>query len=541
MNTDDEMITDSKLIAEALKRERKKLRASKRRYRKLKRSKVWAVLCSICLLAVIGGISYGVFCFFRTEYMEQLYEQGVSYSQDYQQWKERTFEDYYKRCLKEKSNAAVSSDGSQEDANAYISALKRAKLGLEEETFGTVSRFTNTTGYELSEYMIAGDSGNTEIFPGAVLKGDSLFQGSADYTLLPLERTSIHLTSNQPGGYSAQVEKADFQNVSKVLDECAKKSEGQRAKEWNYYMQTIKSSLELEIDFGIKIPPINLEGLVIESSRESDGGIKSELSSMVIIYRQTFYTVSAEPQKNAVEYFQNGVDLTAFGDYEPAYVSSVDYGRMVVVLIQGNMSEIELSSRAKACIMGVGMEDGLTNIITNKDLTCNIFQYGGEQKDVAMDVDNSEKVVDFISTDAPVVNPVPIAYTLKYLTDNSYVPAMVISGRESLVAERDMVKKVTIAASEPVVWENISEAACIPVSSDDTVCEFIWDSSNMGVLQGQIIPDSEKKPAGEVQLVLSDCLPNGKNDVEIGSKISTLLGIETGVIPATADVSVSAY
>ena len=541
MTTDDKSITDDKLIAEALKREQKKLKACKRRHRALERSKGWAVFCFLCLLAVSGGISAGIFYFFEAEYEKEVYEQDLSYSQEYQQWENQIFEEYYGKRQKEKHDAAAAGDSSREDANAYISDLKRAKLGLEEEIFGTLSRFTNTTGYELSEYTIAGDSGNTEIFPGAVLKGDSLFQGSSEYTLLPLERTSMYLTSNQPGDHSAQVEKADLKNVSKVLDECAKKSEGQRAKEWNYYMQTIKSSMELEKDFGIKLPPINLNGLVIKGSGKGEGGIKIEVSSMVIIYRQKFYTVSAEPQKNAVEYFQNGVDLAAFGDYEPAYVSSVDYGRMVVVLVQGKMSEMELSSKVKACIEGVGIESGLTNIFANKDLTCNIFQYGGEQKDVAMNVDNSEKAMDFISVNAPAVNPVPIAYTLKYLTDNAYVPAMVISGRESLVAERDVVKKVTVTASEPVAWENTSEAACILVSSDDTVYEFLWDSSNAGILQGKVAPKSDKDLGEKAQLVLRDCLPNGKNDVEIGSKASTLFGMKIGSKTVTADVAVSAY
>lgn len=548
------MVTDHEVIAEMLKREQKKLRESKRIYRKLKRSKVWAAFCFICLLAVVGGVSYGVFRYFRTGYTKELYAQELSYSQDYQQWKNHTFEDYYEKCLREEPNAAAANDGG-EDADAYISSLKRQKLGLEEETFGAVSRFTNTTGYELDEYSIAGD-GNSVIFPGAVLKGESLFQGSADYTLLPLERTSMHLTSNQSGGYSEQVEKADFRNVSEVLDECAKKSEGQSAKDWKYYTQVIRSSEELEANLGIKLP----EDLGIEFGY----GNKTETSSIAVIYRQTFYTVSAEPKERPSEYFQGDVDLTVFGDYEPAYVSSVDYGRMILVLIQGEMSEEELGAKVGACIEGVSIGAGLANIQTDTSLDSTIQQFGGKQKDVGMITDTSKKDIglveywktmwngsedtdtienrinDFISTDEPAVNPVPIAYTLKYLTDNSYAPAMVISNRETMLAERSMIKKVRIAASEPVDWENVSDAACVLVSSNDTAYEFIWDSGSIGALQGKVLSDSWKEPQ-EVQLELGAYLPSGKKDINIGGRASALLDAIAGIKPVTVDVSISAY
>ncbi|MCM1144710.1 MAG: thiol-activated cytolysin family protein [Blautia sp.] len=434
------------IMEEMYKRECKKLKESKSRYKKFKRSQIWTGICFMCFLAVIAEITIEFFNFSRAGYIEKSEEQRLSYSQEYEQWQNRIFEDYCNRYREEELNAVLSGDGSPEDVNTYIAALKRQKLGQDVATLGKVSCITNTTGYELSEYIIAGD-GNTVIFPGAVIKGNSLFQGTADYTLLPLERSAMSLTSNQPGGYSAQVENVNYQSVSEILNRCADKNEGQSAKEWNYYMQVIRSREELEANLGIQTP-LNLAGMEFGASE------KMELSSVAVVYRQTYYTVSVEPKRNAAEYFTNVTDLTVFGEYEPAYVSSVDYGRMVVVLIQGNMSEEELGAKVSACIQGVGIEAGLTNICTDTSLTWNIYQFGGEQKDVGMITDTSEKtsglvekwnefwsgsesqdtvetrINDFISTDASAVNPVPIAYTLKYLSDNSYVPAMVILERE---------------------------------------------------------------------------------------------------------------
>lgn len=448
------------IMEEMYKRECKKLKESKRRYRKLRRRQLWAGICFTCFLAVIAGITIVFFSFNKAEYIEKSEGQRLRYSQDYEQWQNRVFEDYCNRYREEELNAVLSGDGSLEDVNTYIAALKRQKLGKDVTTFGKVSCITNTTGYELSEYIIAGD-GNIVIFPGAVLKGDSLFQGTADYTLLPLERSAMSLTSNQPGGYSAQVENVNYQSISEILNKCADKNEGQNAQKWNYYMQVIKSTEELEANLGIRLP-LNQAGIEFGDSE------KIELSSVAVIYRQTYYTVSVEPKRNAADYFTNEADMTVFGEYEPAYVSSVDYGRMVVVLTQGNMSEEELGAKVNACIKGVSIGAGLTNLRMDTSLTSNIYQFGGEQKDVGMIMDTSEKtsglaekwnefwsgsesrdtvetrINDFISTDAPAVNPVPIAYTLKYLSDNSYVPAMVILDREFEFEERDTAEGVRV-------------------------------------------------------------------------------------------------
>ncbi len=449
------------LMKEMHKREQKKLEESKnkmlkegrRRYRRLKRNQKWESVCFICFLVFIIGVSISLFRYNRAKYSEKLEEQRQSYLNEYQQWENRILEDYYNRRSEEKLNAALQGGGDSENINAYISALKRQELGRNVTTLGKVSCITNTTGYELSEYIIAGD-GNTVIFPGAVLKGDSLFHGTADYTLLPLERSSMSLTSNQAGGYQAQAENVNYQEISEILNRCAEKNEGQSAQKWNYYMQTIKSREELEANLGIQFP-LNWAGVEFEHDE------KTEWSSVAVVYRQIYYTVSVEPKKNASEYFQNEVDLKAFGEYEPAYVSSVDYGRMVALLIQGDMSEEELGAKVSACVKGVSIEAGLTNICTDTSLTSNIYQCGGEQKDVGMIMDTPEKtsdlaakwnelwngsessdtiesrINDFISTDAPAVNPVPIAYTLKYLTDNSYVPAMVILDKEFEYEEYD--------------------------------------------------------------------------------------------------------
>lgn len=537
-----------------------KQRQMRKKHSKLKRSKHWAHLLCIVMLGIIVAESTHVFFIQKEQNAARVAEIEQEYSTDYWQWKTSEFKNYYgSQCdsqMEERRNAADRlSESNRDEMNAYIASLDRVVKGLQTEAYGPVTCFTDTQTYDLSGYTIA-DSGNTVIFPGAVLRGDSLFQGTAEYTLLSLERTPMHLTSNQVGGNSAEIENVSYRGTMEFLDRCAEKNEGQAAKEWNYYMQICRSSAELKASLGVELP--NFGGFEFGSTNNT------ETSSVAVIYRQIYYTVDAEPRRSATDYFQNDADMEALGDYEPAYISSVDYGRMLVVLIEGNMSSEELGAKVNACIKGVSLSAGLANIRMDSEITSQLFQYGGEQKDAGMITDTSEKTLgivnkwnefwngsddkdtvetrinDFIRTDAPATNPMPIGYTLKYLSDNSYVPAMMVTGQRTMLADRDAVRQVKITTDIWVDWDE-SEITDMPIYTTETSAkyeyEFLWDSERLGILQGQVLLQENTVLGSywnqeEVSLDFSDCLPYGARDVTMGY---------FNYAPVTADITISNF
>lgn len=579
-----------KISKEMFNYQQKKLKENRRRYKRLKRNKIWAWLCCICLILFVMWMSILVFGKLEPQYYSRMREMKQEYAAEYQQWKASKFKNYYAGCLENRQMpGTILNDSNRNVMNTYIASLDRVKKGLNIEEFAPISLFTYTDTFDMNGYTIAG-SGNTVIFPGAMLKGDTLFQGTSDYTLLSLERTPMYFTSNQAGGYSERIENVNYRTVSEFLEKCAEKNEGNKAKEWSYYMQVCKSSNELKATLGVEIP--NIGGFEFGSTSST------EYSSVAVVYTQTHYTVSVEPKASAVEYFQNGVDLVALGDYEPAYISSVDYGRMIVVLVHGNMSSKELAAKVGACIKGVSITAGLSNIRKDTKLTSELFQYGGEQKDAGIIMDTSQETIgikewwnniwngsknqdtmetrinDFINTDAPATNSVPIRYTLKYVADNSFVPPMMVLSQQTMLAERDMVKRVNIKTEADIIWE-FSGITVIPASDTaitSNSAEFLWDSDDQRELRGHItaIPASDNIAItsgwysydqralqgygsyGEMQLKVIDCLPYGKKNVEIGRIERTYYTISgfglhsnikhrKDVVPVTADVTISDY
>ena len=545
------------------------------RYKKLKKGIRRAITLCIIVLCIVVAESIWMF-FSRYNFIEAKSDRmRQEYEAEYIQWKAGEIKSYYGKYVEKNRNtrqiaATGLNEGSRDEINSYIASLDRVEKGLSTENIGPITCLTDTQTYDFSNYTIAGN--NTVIFPGAVVKGDSLFQGTADYTLLSMDRTPVYLTSDQAGGNSAEIKDVSYRGTVEFINNCAEKNEGEVAKEWTYYMHVFNSSKELTASLGIELPIVG--GLDFGSTS------KTEVSNVAVVYRQIYYTVGVEPKKSAADYFQGDLDMAATGDYEPAYISSVDYGRMVIVLIQGEMSSSELSAKVSACIKGVGISAGLANICMDSQIDSRIFQYGGEQKDAGMITDTTQKtqgivdrwnefwygsddketvenrINDFICTDAPATNPVPVGYTLKYLSDNSFVPAMMVTGQETMLAEQGDIKRVKITTDVPVVWDKTGGTDYMSMSLPVSLAsyyqyEFLWNSGGSGMLQGTILlweEWEEELQRVEVQLNLADCLPYGGKNVAIGGVNSEkpvgygiLSHYEVHTEPIEVDVVISDY
>lgn len=457
-------------------------------------SRMWAYLCCVLLSVGIVVLSLGALYVVRQVEVGQLAEQQPARQEAeaalqaekeqlaqereaaLQAWKEQTFQDVWSNYSRRLgvSSTVLGSDN-REELNQYIASLKRHAASKEEiNRLGEIPFYQSSWIYDIQRYVLA-DGSNTVIFPGAVLKGDSLCQGTSSYTLLPLERTDMYLTSTQiNGGESRLVENPSYRTVSDVLKVYAQQNEGSQSQSMDYYMQSIHSLDELKFSLGVELP-----GVVDISF---GAGTSQESSSLLINYVQTYYTVTADPLKSAVDYFREGTDMAALGDYEPAYVATVNYGRMVTVLVQGSMSSSELEASVGACVQGVNIGADIAKLSKDENLTLRLSVSGGKMIDLnefmGISVDRQpepekeekkggfvgwwnnlwnkdnkdEKAEDetsalnamaasinaAIDTDAPTTNPVPIAYTLKYLSDNSFVPA-IVSKEESVTLDTELM------------------------------------------------------------------------------------------------------
>lgn len=326
-----------------------------------------------------------------------------------------------KSCLVSPENMA--------EVDEYIKSLYRySESKLEQISFNDESYYIFKNYIELDKYNLL-DSTNNAIYPGAILKGDSLFKGN--YTVIPVERTPIVLMSNQSNGKAKTVLEPNYSNISYKLNEFANEYVGDVSKEWKYELVSASSSQELNAKLGASVG---------KHSLGVNTNFSNEKNKMAVVYSQIYYTVSVEPKSYGGDYFDNGVNLDILGEYEPAYVSSVDYGRKFILIVESKLSESELRSKLETNIKGVNIESDIERIDEESDLSWEIESYGGEYiklKDSDMDsgFSISDALNDTLNNDNKLINPVPISYNLKYLSDNAPVPPMYINSEEIKRAE----------------------------------------------------------------------------------------------------------
>ncbi|MCM1048464.1 MAG: thiol-activated cytolysin family protein [Clostridiales bacterium] len=401
----------------------------------------------------------------------------------------------------------VLTEENRKELDAYIASLNRYPTKrIQQKKIDDVYYYEVVQKYDLDKYRLS-DSGNPVIYPGAIIRGDSLMQGSPDYSLVSQERTPITLTCSRGG--SVQLEDVNYGTVKEAVAQLWNDAIHEYADKWEYALRYVRDEESLNMSLGIGVNGVGSVNFGISQ--------KESTSTMAIIYTETFFTVATEPLSSATSYFQSGSDLEYLGNYEPAYVSSVDYGRMIIVLVTAEMSESELNAGLSATVKGVDIGVDIENIKKELKGTCKICSYGGDSAKTLQVVSDDERsgglkgwwddlingktseisgYNQIITADDSYTNPVPLSYRLNYLSDNSSVPAVAIINDNIIL--KDTARLVTITLEGDLAGtfklSDSADAIGYVVDTDQIQItkkgetsgeiQFVWDSSNPNHLTG---------------------------------------------------------
>lgn len=461
---------DSAVSQKEYNRKLEQLFKLERKYKKEKRYKIVSTLLAIVFVVLLVGISVKC-CESYARYLADRYANEIEKIAQEETDKYYAFTSEFANAVlgnrEQQNTSCLVTPENTTAANDYIASLyKRSLDRVSYESYMGKSYYLITDILAFDRYPFPNTASNT-IFPGAIIKGDSLFTGNC--TVLAAEQMPVSLMSDQTDGKPITVTDPNYTNVTLALNEYAKEYTGDFSKEWSYTVQSASSTQELNFALGIGS----------DKSVGLDIGLNSstQMNTVAIVYSQIYYTVSAEPKSNAADYFKEGVDLKTLGTYAPAYVSSVDYGRKIILTVSGDLSKEELSAKVSSHISGVDISAGIEKVNQDKELSSHLFSYGGEDiswilqtSDTEADTetgfwgfaekimkawsgDNEEesiidKLNDFLGSDASLVNPVPISYTLKYLSDNAIVPTMYITREFVLGAENAQIINISSASGK---------------------------------------------------------------------------------------------
>jgi thiol-activated cytolysin len=289
----------------------------------------------------------------------------------------------------------------------------------------------------LSEVAILSPTAGV-IYPGALIHADqNLAEGRP--TPIALERAPMDLTVDLPGldnpGGTSDAENSKVQTyLNGKLEEWNQMADSQgyvNAARSFFQLTKAYSSQQVSLDLGF-----NAKWASGNASAQVGVASTTEKSVVVAFYKQVFYTVTMDTPKTPGSVFADSVTpeqvQKAFSAKNPpAYVRSVDYGRLLLIKMESAKMDTSVNLKGafeQATTGGVTVGGSLAasykEIIQNSTFTV-LAIGGGAETPVQMYNGASDADLtglrDYIAKDARYRrgNPgLPVAYTVAFLKDN---------------------------------------------------------------------------------------------------------------------------
>jgi len=271
------------------------------------------------------------------------------------------------------------------------------------------------------------------VYPGALVIGNHEMLDGAPQPL-QISKAPVKLRLDLPGigeGGNIEIEDPTYSNVQSGIDAGLEYWNDEIASRAYYESTTTYSSEQMSLDLGVSAEWVS--GSSFESQFSYDTSTSKRVAA--ILYRQVFYDVVMETPNKPSDVFGSDVDLAKIeavmgSSTPPAYVSSVSYGRIIMVRMETTSTEtsVELEAALEYASLGKDVEADIEAKYKSilEESTINVVTIGGNAE-VASQVITGSTVassggLNYVITEGSLYsrdNPgAPIAYTVKYLKDN---------------------------------------------------------------------------------------------------------------------------
>jgi flavomodulin len=276
------------------------------------------------------------------------------------------------------------------------------------------------------------DSKLDVIYPGSILRGDSFMEGELDpiaiakpkeITIsislkgegLNVKRTTLPSVSNiRQQLNDLSYDKIDHNNVPSYLE-----YESNSVNTYGSFNKTLKAHVRASALFGLVKGSLHYETSELSIN---------QTKYVLIKVRQFFYNVAVDPKP----YNEWGdLEQSSIGDYEPVYVSSVDYGRVAHLLVKTNMTAEETYKQISGSIRAGWFLVKAGGSVEMNDATKKMFQSGeikvmtlGGPLTYGKDIQDLDTFIRFLqapTAEELVKSAAPISYKIRTLKDNKTV------------------------------------------------------------------------------------------------------------------------
>lgn len=290
--------------------------------------------------------------------------------------------------------------------------------------------------YAITPLSVVAETMSDVIYPGSILRGDSFMKGKYDPLVLRNEFTPISLSVSLRGDINvSENTKPTLSQVRQVMNDLIARQKGINFEfvpsVFTYESDKItteehfKSSLKIHAEANV------LKGLV-KASFDYDYNRSNTATKqyVMVAFRQHIYNVSIDP-KHYSNWIVGDIDTKDMGEYEPLYISSVDYGRVGYILIETNKTAEEVRKMIKASLeVAVKFISAEANMQHTNELK-SLFEQNkvkvkisGGPVELANKVDSYDSFVKFVqmpNAENITKTSVPISYKVRRLKDNTEV------------------------------------------------------------------------------------------------------------------------
>lgn len=291
-------------------------------------------------------------------------------------------------------------------------------------------------------------SNSDVIYPGSVLRGDSFMEGGLDPVAI-IDPQEINISISLRGKGLA-VKKTSVPSVSGIRQQMNDlitdpQIDYQTAPTYlKYYANEVETFESFNKAFRAHARASALFGLIKGGFSYETSEFSYNKSRYVLIkVRQFFYNIAVDPKP----YDQWGdMSKTNLGEYEPVYISSVDYGRVAHLLIKTNESAEETHKKISGAIragipaiasVGGSVSDNQYYAQKFKSGEIQVMTLGGPLKHSSNIYDMDSFLRFLLVPDAQdlIKSAVPIGYKIRTLRDNKEVQVRAYYTEKKLVRE----------------------------------------------------------------------------------------------------------
>lgn len=279
------------------------------------------------------------------------------------------------------------------------------------------------------------------VYPGALVLGN---QDLLDGTPQPLQisKAPTKIRVELPGigaNGNVEVQNPTYQNTQARIDEVLEywnsevAPQGYAIDAQTYFEKTTAYSREqMSLELGVSADWAG--GSSFDSQFNYDQTTEKRVATL--LYRQVYYEVVMETPDSPASVFGSDVDTETVArlfsnDAPPAYVSSVQYGRIIMIRMETTNTDTNINLEAvleyaTAAKSATGTVNASYDRVISQS-TFNVVTIGGNAETATKvitgsGVDEGEGGLNYVITDGALYsreNPgAPIGYTVKYLKDN---------------------------------------------------------------------------------------------------------------------------